>query len=248
MPNRCDFKDPEYRQGYAESYLAMFLPLQLVTLRRQRGMTQTDLSESAAIPVESIRRYETDGNLSMDIRDLLRIARALDVRLKVSFETFGTLAEEAERVSPENLARPTFDQEDQPAWQWMPGPVNEMRRKLIPWLMANPYEMDRLVNWLQGYDLPLVGDEVSPAQWLLLAVDGQGQQLHNELTRRAAEFRPWLELEHNTLQVKRPEHLQKNLSELQTALTGPEPSAANTEAPTDDIRYRRNVMGFRHLW
>ena len=63
-----------------------------------------------------------------------------------------------------------------------------MRRKLIPWLLCDgPLEM--LDEWLQGFDLPLAGDE-EPYRWLLAALEEPfgARDLRERLAKRLSEY------------------------------------------------------------
>jgi hypothetical protein len=66
------------------------------------------------------------------------------------------------------------------------GPLGEMQGTLIPWLGKKKYSLLPLVEWLMGYNLPPVGDEVPAYIWLMDAV-GQQPHLVRELAKRSAE-------------------------------------------------------------
>lgn len=66
------------------------------------------------------------------------------------------------------------------------GPLGEMQRKLIPWLEKTEYSLLPFAEWLMGYNLPPVGDEVPPYIWLMDAVE-QHPRLVKELAKRSVE-------------------------------------------------------------
>lgn len=102
---RRELKDPEYSEGYAESFLNSFLATQVRVLRQQRRMTERELADATCLSVSSIRRMEDVNNPSWSIPSLIRLARAFRVRLKVSFETYGSLPVQAVRLTRTQLER-----------------------------------------------------------------------------------------------------------------------------------------------
>jgi transcriptional regulator with XRE-family HTH domain len=105
---RREFQDEEYRQAYAEDFLNTWVATQIVILREQRGMSQTKLGELIGTKQPGISRLEDVNHSTWKTTTLKRIARALGVRLKISFETFGTLLDEDARFSRAFLKRPEF--------------------------------------------------------------------------------------------------------------------------------------------
>jgi transcriptional regulator with XRE-family HTH domain len=105
---KLEFKDEEYRQAYAEDFLNSWVATQIVTLREQREMSQTRLGELIGTKQPGISRLEDVNHSTWKTETLKRIARALGVRLRISFETFGTLLDEDVRFSREFLKRPEF--------------------------------------------------------------------------------------------------------------------------------------------
>ncbi len=97
--------DEEFRYGYAESYLNSYIAAQIKVLREQRGMTQGDLAERIGTKQAGISRLENVNYSSWKTETLRKIARALGVRLRISFEPFGSLPNEVEGFSRESLER-----------------------------------------------------------------------------------------------------------------------------------------------
>jgi transcriptional regulator with XRE-family HTH domain len=105
---RSELRDPEYAEAYAESFLNTFIATQIKVIREQRAMTQADLAERTGTTQAGISRFENVNYSSWSIRTLTKIARAFSTRLKVSFETYGTLPDEViqfERAALERVAR-----------------------------------------------------------------------------------------------------------------------------------------------
>jgi transcriptional regulator with XRE-family HTH domain len=104
----AEFQDREYRYAYAESFLNTKLAGQIRTLRQQRDMTQNQVAEVMNIKQPGYARFEDVNHSVWKTDTLWDIARALDVRVNISFETFGSLIEEKEHFDKYHLERPTF--------------------------------------------------------------------------------------------------------------------------------------------
>ena|ERR1017187_6333958 len=102
---RSELRDPEYSEGYAESFLNSYIATQIKVLREQRVMKQADLAQAIGTTQTAISRIENINYSSWNIKTLKRLARAFHVRLSVSFETYGTLPDEVENFTRESLAR-----------------------------------------------------------------------------------------------------------------------------------------------
>jgi transcriptional regulator with XRE-family HTH domain len=108
---RSEFGDPDYRYAYAESFLNTKIAMQIKVLREQRGKTQTELAISCGTKQAGFSRFEDVNHSVWKTDTLWKIARALGVRLNVSFETFGSLISEKENFTPEHLMRPRFEED-----------------------------------------------------------------------------------------------------------------------------------------
>ena len=102
---RIELRDPEYSEGYAESFLNSYVATQIKVIREQRKMTQAELGRLIGTTQAGVSRYENVDYSSWNIKTLIKFARAFHVRLKVSFESFGTLPEEASQFNRESLER-----------------------------------------------------------------------------------------------------------------------------------------------
>jgi hypothetical protein len=152
------------------------------------------LAKEVGTKQSGISRLEREDYGRWNFATLQKVAFSLDCRLKVSLETFGSLVSEAADLSEASLRRPSIEQD--PVFHggvpWdpelaEPGPVGEMRRKLIPWL-RNEGPLEKLGDWMQGFDLPLAGDDTEPSEWLLQALLPADGQLEDALAARVAEF------------------------------------------------------------
>jgi len=105
---REELEDEEYRYAYAEDYLNTHIAAQIRVLREQRGMTQQDLADKIGTKQAGVSRLENVNYSSWKTQTLKRIARALGVRLSITFETFGTLLQEAAGFRRGSLERLEF--------------------------------------------------------------------------------------------------------------------------------------------
>jgi transcriptional regulator with XRE-family HTH domain len=108
---RKEFADPEYRAAYANSFIDAWIAMQIRSIREQREMTQKQLAEVLHTTQTAISRLENANYSGRSISTLKEVAKALDCRLKVSFETYGSLIGEADKFGTEFLRRPTFKDE-----------------------------------------------------------------------------------------------------------------------------------------
>ena len=103
-----ELEDEEYRYAYAEDFLNTWVATQIVALREQRGMSQTELGNKIGTKQPGVSRLENVNHSTWKTETLKRIARALGVRLRISFETFGTLLDEDACFGRQYLMRPEF--------------------------------------------------------------------------------------------------------------------------------------------
>ncbi|HYL36804.1 MAG TPA: helix-turn-helix transcriptional regulator, partial [Bryobacteraceae bacterium] len=81
-------------------------------LREKNGWTQAKLAEEIKTTQTVISRIENVNYSAWNISTLKKLARAFRVRLKVSFETYGSLIDDVENFSREALDR--FPREKDP--------------------------------------------------------------------------------------------------------------------------------------
>lgn len=103
-------EDHEYRHAYADEFLNTMVRTQIRVLREQRGMSQGDLARRIGTTQTAISRLENVNYSSWNIRTLKKIAEAFDLRLHVSFETFGSL--DVSALNKEALERALSVDED----------------------------------------------------------------------------------------------------------------------------------------
>ena len=108
---RAELRDQEYSEGYAESFLNTYVATQIKVIREERGMKQADLAREMGTTQTAISRIENVNYSSWNINTLKKLARAFGVRLKVSFETYGTLPSEVEGFGRDRLGRAAREQD-----------------------------------------------------------------------------------------------------------------------------------------
>ena len=102
---RVELRDPEFSEGYAESFLNSYIATQIKVIREQRRMKQADLARKVNTTQTAISRIENVNYSSWNINTLKKLARAFHLRLMVSFETYGTLPDEVGKFTQESLQR-----------------------------------------------------------------------------------------------------------------------------------------------
>ena len=83
-----EFEDTDYAHGYMEGHLHDKLTAQIYWTRKERGWTQAELARRAEMKQEQISKIESGEFTSMTMKTLRKIARALDVNLRLEFEPF----------------------------------------------------------------------------------------------------------------------------------------------------------------
>jgi transcriptional regulator with XRE-family HTH domain len=114
---QIDLCDEEYRHAYADEHLNLSIGTQIKVIREEQRMKQAELAEKIGTKQAGISRLESANYNGWSIAILRRLAQAFDLRLRVSFEEFGTLWTEVEGFSRETLTRMEFkkDPEFHPA-------------------------------------------------------------------------------------------------------------------------------------
>lgn len=107
------FKSKEYRHAYADEFLNTSIATQIKVLReqQQRKWTQAELGNRVN-PLMRQTRISVMENVnysSWSINTLRKLAEAFDLRLRVSFESFGSLVEEIEQFNRTALERDSFE-------------------------------------------------------------------------------------------------------------------------------------------
>jgi transcriptional regulator with XRE-family HTH domain len=118
--------DEEYCYGYADSFMNPWVASQIRVLREQRGMTQKELGNAIGTQQAGISRLESINYSAWKTETLRKLARALRVRLRITFEPFGTLLDDAESFSPKRLQVVPRESDPRLLWPKRKGPVSDI--------------------------------------------------------------------------------------------------------------------------
>jgi len=105
---RKTFEDEDARYVYADSTVNAFIAAQIKALREDRELSQEELAILIGTKQSGISRLEKADYSSWKIGTLRKLARAFGVRLKISFEEFGTLLPDISGFSQKKLAPRRF--------------------------------------------------------------------------------------------------------------------------------------------
>ncbi|MGC2111096.1 MAG: helix-turn-helix transcriptional regulator [Candidatus Korobacteraceae bacterium] len=108
---RESFDDEDYRNSYSESFMNSYVAAQIKTLREEYPLTQAELAEKIGTQQPGVARLENVNYSSWKVETLRKIARALNVRLRITFEEFGTLLGDIEGFNRERLLRASFEKD-----------------------------------------------------------------------------------------------------------------------------------------
>lgn len=110
-----DFQNEDARYAYADAVTNAFISAQIKALREDRKLSQAEVAGLMGTKQSGVSRLEKADYSAWKIETLRKLARAFHVRLRISFEDFGSLPEDLERFHAKDLAPPKF--EDDPAFQ-----------------------------------------------------------------------------------------------------------------------------------
>jgi transcriptional regulator with XRE-family HTH domain len=112
---REDFQDESARHEYAEAFTNASIAAQIKSLREADKLSQQQLADKIGTKQSGISRLENVNYASWKVDTLRKLARAFDLRLRISFEEFGTLVPEIENFKERTLTRRKF--KDDPAFK-----------------------------------------------------------------------------------------------------------------------------------
>ena len=98
------FKSKEYRHAYVDEFLNVSIATQIKVLREQRGRewSQKDLADKVGMKQPRISVMENVNYSSWSINTLRKLAKAFDLTLRVSFESFGERIKEIDQFNREH--------------------------------------------------------------------------------------------------------------------------------------------------
>ncbi len=78
-----DLKNPEFRKAFDEEEIFASLAIQVAKIRQKKKLTQLELAERLHTTQQTISRLEDIHNKSYSLQTLIKLAEALDKKLKV---------------------------------------------------------------------------------------------------------------------------------------------------------------------
>src|SRR5947209_1981363 len=103
-----EFTSEESRYAYADSVTNAFLTGQIKALREDRGLTQEKFAELVGTQQSGISRWQNSGYSSCKVETLRKFAKAFGVRLRITFEEFGSLPEDVRGFTKKRLTPRKF--------------------------------------------------------------------------------------------------------------------------------------------
>ena len=100
------FQNEDVRYAVAEDFLSTYIAAQIKELRGDRS--QQEIADLIGTKQSGISRLENVNYSSWEVETLRKLARAYGVRLRISFEEFGTLLTEMQTFSKDAIKRRPF--------------------------------------------------------------------------------------------------------------------------------------------
>jgi len=118
------FADEEYRHAFIDEHLTTFVPLQIRTIREQRGWTQTELGKRCGNKAQAwISQLEDLNYGKFTLTTLRKLAHAFDCILEVRFRSFKDYSDEQDRRRPGDMQVNTYS--DDASASAVPAPASE---------------------------------------------------------------------------------------------------------------------------
>ncbi len=108
---RENFHDEDARYAYVEAFMNASVAAQIKGIRETEQMSQQDLADKIGTKQSGISRLEKANYHSWKVETLSKIARAFGLRLRISFEEFGTLVPEIENFKQANIQKRPFSKD-----------------------------------------------------------------------------------------------------------------------------------------
>ncbi len=105
------FKNKEYRHAYVDEFLNVSIATQIKVLREQNNWGQEELAIEVGMKQPRISVMENVNYSSWSINTLRKLAKAFDLTLRVSFESFGDRIKEIDQFNLEALERLSFEKD-----------------------------------------------------------------------------------------------------------------------------------------
>jgi transcriptional regulator with XRE-family HTH domain len=109
-----DLNNEDNRYAYADAMTNAFVSAQIKALKEDRKLSQGQLAELIGTQQSGISRLLRSDYSAWHVETLRKLARAFGVRLRISFEEFGTLIDDVTGFNKKNLLPRKF--EDDPVF------------------------------------------------------------------------------------------------------------------------------------
>jgi transcriptional regulator with XRE-family HTH domain len=122
----------EYREHFAAQFVKQFVPFQLRTLMKAKGLSQSELAERSGLTQGVISRAASPEYGNLTFNTCLRIGAGLDMVFLGRWVSFKEAAKFFDTMSEESVVAPSFDEESESvsmdlAW----AEVDEQLRKAL---------------------------------------------------------------------------------------------------------------------
>jgi transcriptional regulator with XRE-family HTH domain len=101
----------EYRHSFVEEKVRTQLAVQIKTIREQRILSRPAFAKLMRKAASWVFRLEDPNQTPPTISTLLQVAQALDIDLEIRFRPFSDLIRGIDRMTPQTLEVPSFDEE-----------------------------------------------------------------------------------------------------------------------------------------
>ena len=166
----------KYRAAFARTQFKRLVPLQIQTLRKQRGWSQQGLAEQAKLTQGVVSRAEDQDYGNLTVNTILNIAEGFDVAFVGRFVPFSELNSWYVNLSRESMRVPSFDQENEAMTvaQSQPNSISAEAEGHVDDRFGN----SAVIEEEQRRQEPLSQSRVSGLDLMLLNVKSDGGSAH----------------------------------------------------------------------
>ena len=112
---RKDLSNEDNRYAYADAMTNAYVSAQIKALKEDRNLNQGQLADLIGTQQSGVSRLLRPDYSAWNVETLRKLARAFGVRLRISFEEFGTLLDDVSGFNRKNLLPQKF--EDDPVFK-----------------------------------------------------------------------------------------------------------------------------------